>query len=150
MLPNLSFAAGDAEALGLPDAGFDVVLNIESAHRYASVPRFLAEVARILRPGGELLFAGFASQPGGGYVRLTDVLRDGPLRVVRLDDITPNIVASLREDEARKRDLIRHAVRAPLRSFATGAYAMEGTAMRRALEMGETAYITAVLTKPVA
>jgi len=55
---------------------------------------------------------------------------------MRLDDITRNIVAALQQDEARKR--IGRAVRAPLRSFATGAYAMEGTAMRRALEAGET------------
>lgn len=149
-LPNLRFTAGDAENLALPDGGYDIVLNIESAHCYASVPRFLAEVSRVLRPGGELLFAGFTARRGGSCDRLVAAFRDSPLRLVRLDEITPNIVAALREDEARKRELIRHAVRAPLRSFATGAYAMEGTAMRRALESGETAYLTAVLAKPKA
>jgi ubiquinone/menaquinone biosynthesis C-methylase UbiE len=29
---NLSFAVGDAERLDLPDASFDIVLNIESSH----------------------------------------------------------------------------------------------------------------------
>lgn len=147
-LPNLTFIEGDAEYLALPDASFDIVLNIESAHCYASVPRFLAEAARVLRPGGELLFAGFASRRGGAYERLADALRGSPLVLDRLDDITANIVASLRLDEARKRELIGRAVRAPFRSFATGAYAMEGTAMRRALEAGETAYVAAVLSKP--
>ena len=124
------------------------MLNIESAHCYASVPRFLAESARVLRPGGELLFAGFASRRGGAHGRLVAALEACPLTLNRLEDITPNIVASLRLDEARKRELIRRAVSAPLRSFATGAYAMEGTAMRRALEAGETAYVAAVLSKP--
>lgn len=145
-MPNLAFIEGDAEDLALADASFDIVLNIESAHCYASVPRFLAEAARVLRPGGELLFAGFASRRGGAYDRLAAALGGGPLALDRLDDITANIVASLRLDEARKRELIGRAVRAPFRSFATGAYAMEGTAIRRALEAGETAYVAAVLS----
>ncbi len=145
-LPNLAFIEGDAENLALADASFDIVLNIESAHCYASVPRFLAEVARVLRPGGELLFAGFASRRGGAHDRLAAALGDGPLVLDRVDDVTANIVASLRLDETRKRELIDRAVRAPFRSFATGAYAMEGTAMRHALEAGETAYVAAVLS----
>ena len=147
-LPNLAFTEGDAEGLALADASLDVVLNIESAHCYASVPRFLAEAARVLRPGGELLFAGFASRRGRAYERLVGALEACPLTLDRLDDITPNVVASLRVDEVRKRELIGHAISAPLRSFAAGAYAMEGTAMRRALEAGETAYVAAVLSKP--
>lgn len=146
-LHNLAFIEGDAENLALEDDSHDVVLNIESAHCYASVPRFLAEAARVLRPGGELLFAGFAARRGGACDRLVAAFRSSTLSLDRLDDITPNIVASLRLDEARKRELIGRAVRAPFRSFATGAYAMEGTAMRRALEAGETAYLAAVLTK---
>lgn len=147
-LPNLAFTEGDAEELALADVSFDIVLNIESAHCYASVPRFLAAAVRVLRPGGELLFAGFAFRRGGAHDRLVAALEACPLTLDRLEDITPNIVPSLRLDEARKRELIGRAVSAPLRSFATGAYAMEGTAMRRALEAGETAYVAAVLSKP--
>jgi ubiquinone/menaquinone biosynthesis C-methylase UbiE len=145
---NLSFAQGDAEALALAGSAFDVVLNIESAHCYASVPRFLDGAARVLRPGGALLFAGFASRTGGAYERLVDALGGCPLDLVRIDDITPNILASLRMDETRKRALIAKTLGPWMKSFATGAYAMEGTAMRTALEAGETAYIAAVLVKP--
>ena len=145
---NLSFAQGDAEALTLPDAAFDVVLNIESAHCYASVPRFLGEASRVLRPGGALLFAGFASRTGGAYDRLVAALEGCPLEFVRIDDITPNILASLRMDEDRKQALIAKTLGPWMKSFATGAYAMEGTAMRTALEVGETAYLAAVLFKP--
>ncbi len=145
--PNLSFMQGDAEALAVPDAGFDIVLNIESAHCYASVPRFVAEAARALRPGGELLFAGFVAA-GPAQDRLLAALAGGPLALARVDDITANVVLSLQQDEARKRAMIARAVGPLLRSFATGAYAMEGTATRLALQAGRTRYLAAVLTKP--
>ena len=31
---------------------FDIVINVESAHNYPSLPRFLSEVHRVLKPGG--------------------------------------------------------------------------------------------------
>lgn len=49
---GLKFVQGDAENLPFPDESFDVVINIESSHLYAQFPRFLAEVARVLVPGG--------------------------------------------------------------------------------------------------
>jgi fatty-acid O-methyltransferase len=43
---------GDAENLPFPQVSFDAVINVESAHCYGSIERFLAEVHRVLRPGG--------------------------------------------------------------------------------------------------
>lgn len=143
---NLAFETGDAEALHLPDASIDIAINIESAHGYASVPRFLAEVARVLRPGGELLFAGFAAR-GAAEERLVGAMRDSALRLVRIDDITANVTASLAADEARKRAFLDAHVTGWFKSFAVGAYALSGTPMRRALEAGETRYLAAVLSK---
>jgi SAM-dependent methyltransferase len=54
--PDTEFHVGDAEALPFADASFDVVTNIESSHCYPRVERFYAEVARVLRPGGWLLY----------------------------------------------------------------------------------------------
>ena len=51
---TLSFERGDAESLPFPDASFDSVLNVESSFCYPSIDRFLAEVKRVLRPGGHL------------------------------------------------------------------------------------------------
>jgi ubiquinone/menaquinone biosynthesis C-methylase UbiE len=67
-VPPLEYRQGDAEALPFGVETFDLVLNVESAHCYASIPRFLAEVHRVLRPGGELLFAGFVSRQNGAFV----------------------------------------------------------------------------------
>lgn len=144
---GLEYVQGDAENLAFEPSRFDLVLNIESAHCYRSIPRFLAEVYRVLRPRGELLFAGFASQRGGALERLQTELAESSLRLLRQEDITANVVRALELDEGRKLDLLQRRVRGPFKTFARGAYAMEGTAMRRELESGQTVYMAAVLRK---
>src|SRR5262249_23003172 len=56
---GLVFRAGDAGRLPFEAGTFDAVLNIEASHCYPSFPRFLSEVARVLRPGGHFLYADF-------------------------------------------------------------------------------------------
>lgn len=53
---GLSFAAADAQALPFPDASFDVVLANFMLYHVPDRPRALAEIRRVLRPGGQ--FAG--------------------------------------------------------------------------------------------
>jgi SAM-dependent methyltransferase len=55
-VPNLYFVQGDAQNLPFPDESFDAVLNVEASHQYPEFDRFLAEVARVLRPGGHFLY----------------------------------------------------------------------------------------------
>lgn len=141
------YVQGDAENLAFEASSFDVALNIESAHCYRSIPRFLAEVYRVLRPGGELLFAGFASRRGGALKRMQAELAESSLRLLRQEDITANVVRALELDEGRKLDLLQRRVSGPFKTFARGAYAMKGTAMRCELESGQTVYMAAVLRK---
>lgn len=51
-LSNVEFREGDAAAIPFPAAHFDVVTSRLSAHHYAQPRRAVAEVARVLRPGG--------------------------------------------------------------------------------------------------
>ena len=141
------YVQGDAENLAFETATFDLVLNVESAHCYSSFPRFLAEVHRVLRPGGELLFAGFASVRNGALERMRKELSEGPLRLMKLNNITANVVRALELDEQRKLELLERRVTGPFKIFARGAYAMEGTSMRRELASGQTAYVAAALRK---
>ncbi|GAA4014548.1 hypothetical protein GCM10022384_68140 [Streptomyces marokkonensis] len=49
---GLSYVQGDAENLPFEDGEVDVLVNIESAHNYPSLEKFLEEVSRVLKPGG--------------------------------------------------------------------------------------------------
>jgi ubiquinone/menaquinone biosynthesis C-methylase UbiE len=55
-LPGLDFVHGNAEDLPFDDQSFDAVINVEASHLYPRFPRFLAEVARVLSPGGHFLY----------------------------------------------------------------------------------------------
>lgn len=143
----VEFVRGDAEDLPFAKASFDVVINVESAHCYGSIDRFLAEVHRVLRSGGRLAFADFVSERHGAHARLLATLRQAPLRLVHVEEITANVVAALAQDEARKRTLLDRWVKGWFRSFAQGAYAMEGSAMQRELAARRTVYLVAVLEK---
>lgn len=55
--PALEFSLVDAEALPFPDFSFDVVTMNSVLHHLPDTARFLAEAARVLRPGGVLIIA---------------------------------------------------------------------------------------------
>jgi len=52
---NVRYQRGDVEAMTFPDASFDVATCRVSAHHYPDPRRALAELRRVLRPGGRLL-----------------------------------------------------------------------------------------------
>jgi ubiquinone/menaquinone biosynthesis C-methylase UbiE len=49
---NVETAEADAEALPFADGRFDLVSCRIAPHHFGDVPRFIAEAARVLRPGG--------------------------------------------------------------------------------------------------
>lgn len=51
-LTNVSFQEVPAEKLPFPDGSFDLVTCRTAPHHFVDVPAFVAEVARVLRPGG--------------------------------------------------------------------------------------------------
>ena len=51
------FVEGKAEALPFEDASFDLVTARHAPHHFRDVPRFLAEVRRVLRPGGRYVMS---------------------------------------------------------------------------------------------
>jgi arsenite methyltransferase len=54
---HVSFLVGDAEALPLPDSGFDVALSECSLCTFPDKPRAIAEMARVVRAGGKIAIA---------------------------------------------------------------------------------------------
>jgi len=55
--PNLRFELGDARSLPLPDASVDVAVTFETLEHLAEHDVFLAELRRVLRPGGLLIIS---------------------------------------------------------------------------------------------
>ena len=52
---NLSYLRGDARRIPLKDASVDLVVSFETLEHFVEHEAFLAEVRRVLRPGGALL-----------------------------------------------------------------------------------------------
>jgi SAM-dependent methyltransferase len=89
-LPGLDFVQGNAENLPFPDQSFDAVINVEASHCYPRFPRFLAEVARVLRPGGHFLYADV--RLGDGIAKWDEELGDAPMRLMSKRDIHEQVV----------------------------------------------------------
>lgn len=54
-IANVRFVHGDALALPFPDASFDLVTCRRAAHHFPDLRRAVAEMARVLRPGGRVV-----------------------------------------------------------------------------------------------
>ncbi len=70
---DINFQEGDAEALPFADASFDVVLST-CGHMFApDQPKVAAELARVTRPGGRVVFLAWTPDGGlGGWFRITN------------------------------------------------------------------------------
>ena len=70
---DIDFREGDAEALPFADATFDVVVST-CGHMFApDQPKVAAELARVTRPGGRVVFLAWTSEGGlGGWFRITN------------------------------------------------------------------------------
>lgn len=143
---GLRFVWGDALAMPLSDASFDAVINIESSHCYENMDRFLAEVARVLRPGGHFFFADLRSTEGAEQLRRQ--LDSCGLQVATVDDISASVVAALRIDNERKLELIESWIPRPFRPAMRAFAGIEGTMNYRRLQNGTWQYLAARLIKP--
>ncbi len=54
---NLRYRVGDARQIPLEDASVDVVVSFETIEHFAAHDRFLAEIRRVLRPGGLVIIS---------------------------------------------------------------------------------------------
>jgi tocopherol O-methyltransferase len=81
--PGLAIHCRDWLDNGLPDACFDRAYAIESSEHMVDKPRFFAETARVLRPGGRLVICAWLAteQPTAWEIRhlLEPICREGRL-----------------------------------------------------------------------
>lgn len=144
-LPNLTFQQASAASLPCASASIDVVINVESSHCYADIAGFIAEVRRVLRPGGYLAFCDLR------WPRVAAELRQQFDRAGFVERrhriITENVLAAL-DRLAERRQGICHAVPRWLRPAMRDFIGVRDTAVYDMLRAGRLAYVSLLLQKP--
>ncbi len=102
--PGLSFQAGSATAMPLPDRSVDVLLSVEASHCYGELGSFLAEAARVLADDGVLVWADF-EKVGVSEARRALAARHFEARDEV--DIGAHVLRALEADRARRQALVR-------------------------------------------
>lgn len=143
--PGLSFRQGDAQDLSLDDACCDAVLNVESSHRYPDLPAFLAEVHRVLRPGGHLLLSDFRRRHHMPPFRRA--LAECGLVLRSEEEITANVAAALRQDDGRRRRLVGKLIPRFAQSLALNFAGTVGSPCYNRFSAHASVYMQYVLQK---
>ena len=104
-LKSLSFLQGDAHKLPLDNKSCDVVINVESSHRYPDINLFFKGVHRILRPGGYFLFTDFRYDFEIPF--LQKELQSSGMSLIKEEFITKQVVTALELDDGRRRKLVK-------------------------------------------
>lgn len=145
-VPGLDFVHGDAENLPFADASFDAVVNVEASHIYPHFDKFVAEVARVLRPGGHFLHTDFRNRDNFG--EWDSVLANSGMRIVNKRDISADVLRGLHLNSQHSHDLIdRHLKNPIIRRFAREFTVVEGSWFYNDLERREIEYRTYCLVK---
>ncbi|MGH3439002.1 MAG: phthiotriol/phenolphthiotriol dimycocerosates methyltransferase [Sciscionella sp.] len=137
-LAGLEFVQGDAQNLPFPDQSFDAVINIESAVHYPRFPRFLAEVARVLRPGGHFLYADLRTTHG--IAAWEAALADAPMRMLSQRVINAEVLGGSERNSQRWLDVIDRRVPAFLHGWAREGADVRGSRTYQNLQSGRLSY----------
>ena len=145
---GLTFVQGDAENLPFAAGSFDAVINVEASHCYPSLPRFLLEVTRVLRPGGAFLYADFRFNEG--LATWETELGSAPLVRRAQREINTEVLRGMNRNSARSMELIvRHLPRF-LHSLGRDFAGVQGSRIHNALRAGELSYRSYQFEKPTA
>jgi len=104
---------------------------------------FLAEVRRVLRPGGAFLFADF--RPEGDLEALRGQLGGAGMTVLREMDITSDVVESLERDGAHRLALMNHRMKGFLRDTFVQFAGLPGSKIYEEFARGTKRYVAMVL-----
>ncbi|MEJ5312146.1 MAG: methyltransferase domain-containing protein [Anaerolineae bacterium] len=142
---GLSFVPGDAEHLPFDDESFDAVVNVESSHCYGSMTAFLAQVRRVLKPGGHFLFADF--RPRERIDELDEQLAHAALQPIRQKNITANVIKALDADHERRIAHIRRGAPKLLVKLIQEFAGIKGAEIYKRFQSGAVVYKSFVLQK---
>ncbi|BBZ52995.1 hypothetical protein MHEI_47120 [Mycobacterium heidelbergense] len=113
------------------------MINVESSHLYARFPRFLAEVARVLRPGGHFLYTDVRKRDL--VAEWEAALEEAPLRRLSQQAIDAEVMRGL-EKTQRMMGLVSHRAPLMLRGIARRIDRMQTSTFYHALRSGDYSY----------
>jgi ubiquinone/menaquinone biosynthesis C-methylase UbiE len=143
---GLSFVQGDAGNLPFADNSFDAVINVEASHCYPDFPRFLAEVARVLRPGGHFLYADFRF--ADGLADWEQAFASAPLQMLHSRVINAEVRRGMDRNSARSQALILRHLPKFLHSLGQDFAGIQGSRIYTALQDGHLSYRSYCFAKP--
>jgi ubiquinone/menaquinone biosynthesis C-methylase UbiE len=143
---GLSFVQGDAESLPFSDTIFDAVINIEASHCYPVFPRFLAEVARVLRPGGHFLYADFRFSER--FAEWEQSLASAPLTPIDSRVINAEVLRGMDRNSQRSRELIVRHLPKFIHQLGGDFAGVQGSRVYTALQCGILSYRSYCFVKP--
>lgn len=137
-IDGLTFVQGDAENLPFASDTFDAVINVEASHCYPSMPRFLNEVGRVLRPGGHFLYADFRFR--SGVAEWEAALAGAPLRQQQMRVINAEVLRGMELNSARSAELIVHHLPRFLHPLGRDFAGITGSRVHTAVRDGDISY----------
>jgi len=143
---GLAFQPGDAEHLPFEASTFDAVINVEASHCYPNFARFLAEGARVLRPGGHFLYADFRFAES--RAEWEQALATCPLQIQRTRTINAEVLRGMDRNSARSLQLIARHLPKFLHGLGRDFAGVQGSRIYNALVSGELTYRSYCLVKP--
>ena len=142
---GLSFCHGNALRLSFMDNSYNVVISVESSHRYSDMERFLGEVYRVLRPGGYFLFADLRDEELKESLRKQ--LDNCRLKIIKEEIITPNVIKALVLASEKKTDLIERLVPRLFHGLTREFAGTKETALYKSFVKGKKEYLHYILRK---
>jgi ubiquinone/menaquinone biosynthesis C-methylase UbiE len=142
---NNTFLKANAQNLPFSDNSFDVVINVESSHRYPQPELFFKEVYRVLRPGGFFLFADFRQRDE--LLMLDNQIKKTQFKLINKENITSNVVEALKLATHEREVLIKKLVPVFLQSLGKNFAATEGSPTYKRFANGHFEYIYYILEK---
>ena len=142
---GLSFKQGDALKLPFDDSAFDVVLNVESSHRYPDMNKFLTNVERVLKPNGYFLFTDFRNPES--IPELLEMIKLFDFEWIDKVRINKQVLSGLTKDSERRRQLVIKYMPRFLHKTALNFAGVSDSQIYKMIESGEYEYFIFILRK---
>lgn len=136
---NNNFFQADALNLPFPDNSFDVLINVESSHRYPDMKQFLNEVKRVLKPGGYFSFTDFRYDYE--LDELDNQLNDTGMELIEKEFITTNVVQALEQMSSNRSNMVKKFLPRILHKLGNNFAAVKGSPTYHNFDSGKYEYL---------